>query len=396
MVSLGPQVNFNGIVLERFKKKPLAGVTVAVPALYLSTQTAADGTFSFVDVPLGDQVVELSGPSLLTVETTETLKKGERKTVKYMVELRAAKAEGIDEEVVVRASRIRKETVETRIQTEEARRVPGAQGDTLKVVQNLPGVARSSLGSAAIVVWGSAPEDTLVYVDGVEIPALFHIGGLRSTVNSDLVRSIELVPGAYGAEYGNGLGGLVRVDTRDIPNGVHGYVAADFIDASAEVGTNIGDRVHLAAAGRISYLDKTLPLVASQNVGEFIPIPEYNDYQIKGTVALRHDEQLAMMFLGSNDHLKRTLYSSDVSQQRTQTEDANFNRLFMRYTRLMPDGASVAVTPWIGTESDDNVYVYGPVPVHLDVSTLRYGLRATLPSQAGYPTPPSHIGLDLQ
>jgi TonB family protein len=377
MVSLGPQVNFNGTVLERFKKKPLPGVRVAIPALNLATETKADGSFSFVDVPLGDQVVELSGPSLLTVETTETLKKGERRTVKYLVELREPGSEGVDEEVVVRASRIRKETIETRIQTEEARRVPGAQGDTLKVVQNLPGVARSSLGSAAIVVWGSAPEDTLVYVDGVEIPALFHIGGLRSTVNSDLVRSIDLVPGAYGAEYGGGLGGLVRVDTRDIPDGVHGYVAADFIDASAEVGTNIGDRVHLAAAGRFSYLDKTLPLVASPNVGEFIPIPQYNDYQIKGTVALRHDEQLSMMFLGSNDHLKRTLYSSDVSAERIQNEDASFTRFFARYTRLLPDGSSVAVTPWIGNESDDNVYVYGPVPVHLDVNTLRYGMRAT-------------------
>src|SRR5262249_28474009 len=117
-------------------------------------------------------------------------------------------------------------------------------------------------------------------------------------VNSNLVRSIELVPGAYGADYGGGLGGMVRVDTRDIPDGFHGYVAADFIDASAEAGTNIGDRVHLAAAGRVSYLNKTLPLVSSQNVGEFIPIPDYSDYQVKGTLALRHDEQLAMVFLG--------------------------------------------------------------------------------------------------
>jgi TonB family protein len=395
VVSLGPQVNFDGVVLERFKKKPLADVRVAIPALHLATTTAADGTFSFVDVPIGDQVVELSGPTLLTVETTETIKKGERKTVKYLVELKTVGSGGVDEEVVVRAPRIRKETIETRIQTEEARRVPGTQGDTLKVVQNLPGVARSSLGSAALVVWGSAPEDTLVFVDGVEIPAIFHIGGLRSTINSDLVSSIDLVPGAYGAEYGNGLGGLVRVNTREIPDGVHGYVASDFIDSSAEVGTNIGDRVHFAAAGRISYLDKSLQLVASPNVGEFIPIPQYSDYQIMGTVALRHDEELKMMILGSHDHLQRTLYTSDVSETRTQTETAYFNRVYLRYTRLMQDGSSVAVTPWIGNEGDDNVYVYGPQPVHLDVSTLRYGLRATYRRKL-VPEATLVLGLDFQ
>ncbi len=110
----------------------------------------------------------------------------------------------------MRAPRIKKEAVETRIRTEEARRVPGTQGDTLKVVQNLPGVARSSFGSGDLIVWGSAPNETKVNVDGVEIPALYHVGGFRSTINSDLVRSIDLSPGSYGAEYGRGLGGLVR------------------------------------------------------------------------------------------------------------------------------------------------------------------------------------------
>ena len=104
-----------------------------------------------------------------------------------------------DDAAVVRAPRIKKEAVETRIRTEEARRVPGTQGDTLKVVQNLPGVGRSSFGSGQLIVWGSSPKETVVNVDGVEIPALYHVGGLRSTINADLVRSIDLSPGSYGA-----------------------------------------------------------------------------------------------------------------------------------------------------------------------------------------------------
>ena len=38
-----------------------------------------------------------------------------------------------------------------------------------------------------LVVWGAAPAETRVNVDGVEIPALYHVGGLRSTVGADLV-----------------------------------------------------------------------------------------------------------------------------------------------------------------------------------------------------------------
>ena len=53
----------------------------------------------------------------------------------------------------------------------------------LKVVENLPGVARSAAGSGTLVVWGSAPQDTRVYVTGVHVPRLYHDGGYRSIVN---------------------------------------------------------------------------------------------------------------------------------------------------------------------------------------------------------------------
>ncbi len=195
IVKLGPQVNFEGTVLERFTKKPLPGVTITVEDKVATTDDK--GHFEFIDLPLGKHKVQLSAPTLITVKTEEELVKDTKKTVKYYVE---AKQEGIDEETVVRAARIKKESVQTVIRTEEARRVPGTQGDTLKVVQNLPGVARSAVGSGALIVWGSSPKDTRVNVDGVEVPALYHVGGLRSTVNSDLVKSIDLTPGGYGAD----------------------------------------------------------------------------------------------------------------------------------------------------------------------------------------------------
>jgi TonB family protein len=195
MVSTGPQVNFDGVVLDRFKKRPIAGVTVRIRNLDLATKTNEKGEFAFTDLAPGTYKVEIKHPRLITVLTDETIKRGQKRTMKYFVE---EKEDDVDEEVVVRAARIKKEAVETRIRTEEARKVPGTQGDTLKVVQNLPGVGRASFGSGQLVVWGSSPRETRVNVDGVEIPALYHMGGLRSTVNSDLVKSIDLAPGACG------------------------------------------------------------------------------------------------------------------------------------------------------------------------------------------------------
>src|SRR5580692_10127212 len=300
IVKLGPQINFDGVILERFKKRPLPRVTVTLVDLEALTAITDDqGHFAFLDVPPGPHKIEISNPRLMTVTTEETIAPGKRRTVKYLLE---EKEEGVDDAAVVRAPRIKKEAVETRIRTEEARRVPGTQGDTLKVVQNLPGVARSSFGSGELIVWGAAPNETKVNVDGVEIPALYHVGGFRSTINSDLVRAINLSPGAYGADYGRGLGGLVRIDLGPLPSqGTHGYVAADNLDASALLSTALTPQLRLAVAGRISYLDRLLPLVTSADVGDFVPIPRYDDYQARATLSLRQDEELALTFLASDD-----------------------------------------------------------------------------------------------
>src|SRR5262249_28135884 len=158
-----------------------------------------------------------------------------------------------DELIVVTAPRLRKQVVSTEVRASQAQKVPGTQGDVLKVVENLPGVARASVGSGALLVWGAAPQDTRVYVDGIHVPRLYHDGGYRSLLPSDFVRAVELVPGGYGAVYGRGLGGVVSVTSVPLGgDGIHGSAGADVIEASGDVRANLGRRVHVAFGVRRS------------------------------------------------------------------------------------------------------------------------------------------------
>jgi TonB family protein len=375
MVSLGPQINFEGVVTKRFTKAPSRGVKVKIVDLGVETSTDEDGAFAFTDVAPGSHTVELSSRELVTIKTDEVITKGKKMTVKYMVE---PKEDDVDEEAVVRAPRIKKEVVETRVRTEEAKRVPGTQGDTLKVVQNLPGVGRSAFGSGALIVWGAAPQDTRVNVDGVEIPMLYHVGGMRSTINTDLVRSIDLSPGSFGADYGRGLGGLVRIELQDPGReGVHGYVAADVMDTSGMVRAAITPNLRIAVSGRYGYLDKTLKAAVSKDVGDFFPIPRYDDYQARASLTLGKDEELSVTFLGSDDHLRRAVPSSDPNEVKTQETDQNYRRLIVRYTRLLADGSSVAFTPSFGYDLNDNAWNFGGTPLVLDVTAWQYAARAS-------------------
>lgn len=153
-------------------------------------------------------------------------------------ERKEAAKEGDDDdlEIVITVPPTRKQVVSTEVSADQGRRVAGAQGDGLRVVENLPGVARSTVGSGALVVWGASPEDTRVYVDGVRVPRLYHDGALRSVVHSELVKSVELAPGGYGALYGRGLGGLVTVALDPLEEkGFHRSIAADVLDAAGSV-----------------------------------------------------------------------------------------------------------------------------------------------------------------
>lgn len=375
----GPVVNLEGIVRNRTTKAPLPGVTIEVEGAG-KVATDAQGHFELFDVAVGKHRVTVSGPGLTPVSTEESIEPEKKLSVKYSVEPKQAAAPGEeadDFEVVVVASKIKKEVVSTQIRAEEGRRVPGTQGDTLKVVQNLPGVARASAGSGALVVWGAAPQDTRVYVDGVRIPLLYHGGGIRSTVNAELVSSIDLAPGGYGPEFGRGLGGLVTVETRaPRSDGIHGYAAADVIDASAMLEAPIGDRTRVMVAARKSYLDRTLSLVTKRDVGVLFPIPDYYDGQARIVRDLGANESIELFALGSSDALSRTVDSPDPTQRKSEQTSFRFGRVMLKYRRQLPDGSSVQITPSVGRDAQSTVTSFGGAPSSLAIDSTVFGLRA--------------------
>ena len=113
----------------------------------------------------------------------------------------------------MRAPRIKKEAVETRIRTEEARRVPGTQGDTLRSCRTCPASARSSFGSGAAHRLGLGAEGDRGSTSTASRSrrSITSAACARPSTPTSCGRSISS-PGSYGAEYGRGLGGLVRIE----------------------------------------------------------------------------------------------------------------------------------------------------------------------------------------
>lgn len=279
-----------------------------------------------------------------------------------------------DEAIVVRGPPSTK-APGTSVGGTEAALVAGTQGDASKVIGALPGVARTSFDSGGLVLWGSAPGDTRIFVDGVEIPFLFHGGALRAVVPTELVQSVSVTPGGQRVQHGRGLGGVVQLTTSSPDQGVHGSFGAGALDAHGSLSV-AGDAAAFVAA-RFGYVDRLLPLVTRADVGDYVALPRYRDYQVKASIVLGTRETLALVMLGARDDLRRALPSADPSAVRGEVTRRAFHRLYLAYRHVLDNGAAVEATPFVGIDDAGAFATFGDVATSADATTLRYGLRAS-------------------
>ena len=389
-----------GVVRVRGSGAALAGVQVDLDDRRSAT-TDAEGKFSFADLEPGARRVTLSRADLKPLQTQETVVAGEKLQASYEVDLAPTQApaasDGADDlEIVIVLPTLTKQVVSVKVEADQARRVAGTQGDVLKIVENMPGVARASAGSGQVVVWGASPEDTRVYVDDVRLPLLYHFGGLRSVVHTDLVQSVELLPGGYGATYGRSLGGLITVTTRD-PDAkrLHAAAQVDLLDASVSSSGKIANGWTFAAAARRSQLDDTLAAVTDKDVGEFFPIPHYYDGQLKLRRVLSQKRYVEVGGLLSSDNVSRNVGSVDPAERKQETKKLQFQRIYARYVSTEGDGSETRVTPWFGQDRSSLVARFGGTPTELSTRARQYGLRLSHAHRISELITGS-VGLDLE
>ncbi len=88
------------------------------------------------------------------------------------------------------------------------------QTDVFKMLELLPGVNKASDLSSGLYVRGGSPDQTLTLVDNIMFYNPAHLGNIASTFNSDALRDIKLIKGAFPAEYGGRLASVLDIKLR--------------------------------------------------------------------------------------------------------------------------------------------------------------------------------------
>ncbi len=94
---------------------------------------------------------------------------------------------------------------------EELSRIPNPSEDLARAVQHLPGVTGPE-ASAKVNIRGGTADETAIAIDGLELSEPFHLKdffNIFSTLDSTAVGRVDLMTGAFPAEWGDRMGGVI-------------------------------------------------------------------------------------------------------------------------------------------------------------------------------------------
>jgi hypothetical protein len=166
------------------------------------------------DLAAGSYVVRVEIISFQTAERRVTI----AGSAEQVLEVQLAEAPVLIDPVTAQGERARQRFEEAagatvrELTRDELKLIPGlAEADVMRAVEALPGVVSTSDFSSAFNVRGGSADQNLILLDGIPIYNPFHLGGVFSVFNSDLVERAELLAGGFPAQYGGRVSSVLNV-----------------------------------------------------------------------------------------------------------------------------------------------------------------------------------------
>ncbi|MCY4398682.1 MAG: TonB-dependent receptor [Gemmatimonadetes bacterium] len=182
------------------------------------TETDRLGFFFFRDLAPGDYVLTLTLIGYAQYQEEVRVAGAASAELEITLTRQAIELEGLEIEAERSRARVRfEESVGVTVQDinqDAMKAIPGlAETDPIRVVEVLPGVSTVSDFSAAFNVRGGSADQNLILLDNVPIFNPFHLGGIFSVFNADMVGRAELRAGGFPAEYGGRVSSVLAIES---------------------------------------------------------------------------------------------------------------------------------------------------------------------------------------
>ena len=298
--------SLTGTVIDSESGLPLEGATVTVDKSNFFAVTDQNGFFEIVDLPT-------------TTYNITARFIGFKIQTKFNIIVKSAGNRSLDfvlspmpdklDEVILTESPF-KTSIETPLSTQtfsavEIETYPGGNNDITRVIQSLPGISPSVGGFRNdIIIRGGGPNETVYYIDGIEIPNINHFstqgssGGPVGLVNISFIKDVTLSTSSFGAEYDNALSGVLAFNQKDANKE---KLVGNFRLGSSEAGLTIEGPINNKSSFILSLRRSYLQFIFKAFGFSFLP--DYWDYQFKLNHEIDSNNSVKLIGIGSIDKL---------------------------------------------------------------------------------------------
>ncbi len=353
------QNSLQGQIFEKGKRIPLSNIKVFVLPDKLQATTDEKGFFELNDIQTEQSTVVINAGGFLRYERPLVFSP-EKNQYSVSIYLEKDRTSADIEVDVVDSNTLRDQSKKT-LNRRQIFEMPGANGDPVKAVQNLPGINRPQGFSSQVVIQGSAPKDTSYDFEGHEIPLVFHFGGLTSVVMPEAVDSVDYYSVGYQSDRSRALGGIISLKTRTPEvdqRDSKGLFYVDNLSAGGLYESKINDHSSFLISGRYSYVGFFLKNAFKDNETLDLTVaPEYMDLTGVYLNQLSPTERLKLSILASRDRLAFVFdepLRSNPSIRGNFSNSIYFYRIVPEYTQKVDDQNSFKISTALG---NDNISV---------------------------------------
>ena len=298
------EVSIKGTVVDEFGY-PLAGAEVILVDTPLGAQTDIDGIYLINGVTPGSYnlSVRFLGYESQTLYNIIVKSKGNPE-YNFSLSPKAEALEGVVLQVDNFISRPKESPLSTRtLSAVELATYPGGNNDVVQVAQTLPGVSPSVGGFRNdLIIRGGAPNESVYYLDGIEIPNINHFstqgsaGGPVGMINVSFIENVTLSASSFDARYDNALSGVLQFEQRKgSSEGWNRNIRVSASETALTFDGPISEKTTFIGSVRRSYLQFLFELIG-------LPIrPDYWDYQYKIDHAIDDYNSISLIGIGAID-----------------------------------------------------------------------------------------------
>jgi hypothetical protein len=236
-----------GTVIDKKTGEPLPGVNVFLPGTSLGAASDITGEFIIINIPPGTYTVECSFIGYNTMHYESVKIKTDETTI-LAVEMQETTME-LEEDIVVVAERplVQKDLT-------SSKKVTTAEEIQVLPVETYTGIMLTQAGitlgaDGAIHIRGGRSNETAYLVDGISVSNPYSTNGIATAVANNAIQEMTVVSGAFNAEYGNAMSGVVNFTIKDGSKDFKTYVSAytgDYFSSHDNIYSNI-DNINMFA-----------------------------------------------------------------------------------------------------------------------------------------------------